>query len=310
MAIKALGYTIVETAKAEAWDSFLQDVVGMMKAENTADSANHYRIDDRPFRFRIENGSEEKLRAAGYEIDSRDALDALAARIGEAGQPMEWGSDADAQARTVDAFFRTNDPAGNGLEFFCGDSRDDVAFVSPAGVSGFVTGDMGMGHAVFSTPNFEETHEFYRNIVGFHDTDLPHFRFSPDPDDPGMRFAFMHADNTRHHSIALGEGPVPPSGCVHLMLEMETLVDVGRCHDRMRRAKVPESATLGKHTNDEMTGFYMETPSGFDLEIGCDGLMIDPASWKTTAHETISEWGHVWAWQEALKEAEAQEASE
>ena len=84
--------------------------------------------------------------------------------------------------------------------------------------------------------------------------------------------------------------------------------DVGRCHDRMREAGIPESATLGKHTNDEMTGFYMQTPSGFDLEIGYDGLIIDPENWQTTAHETISEWGHEWAWQKAAAEAAEAEA--
>jgi 3,4-dihydroxy-9,10-secoandrosta-1,3,5(10)-triene-9,17-dione 4,5-dioxygenase len=166
---------------------------------------------------------------------------------------------------------------------------------------------MGMGHAVFSAPDFPATHAFYRDTIGFHDTDLPVFHLMG-PDGPPMHFAFMHADNGRHHSLALGEGPAAPTGCVHLMLEMRDMMDVGKCYDRMRLAGVPESATLGRHTNDEMTSFYMQTPSGFDLEIGCDGLVIDPANWETTAHKTISEWGHVWAWQKAMEEAAAKQA--
>ena len=118
-----------------------------------------------------------------------------------------------------------------------------------------------------------------------------------------MGFAFMHADNGRHHSIAIAEMPVPPSRCVHLMLEMKTMADVGRCHDRMRLAGVPESATLGRHVNDQTFGFYMQTPGGFDMEIGCDPLVIDPRSWETTAHLQPSEWGHEWAWQRAMREA-------
>ena len=119
---------------------------------------------------------------------------------------------------------------------------------------------LGMGHVVFNAPNFDEVHSFYRDVVGFHDTDIPRFKFSDDPNDSGMGFAFMHADNGRHHSIAIGEAPVPSSRCVHLMLEMKSLMDVGRCYDRMRLAKVPISATLGRHTNDEMHSFYMQTP--------------------------------------------------
>ncbi len=306
MAIKELGYVIVESAKPDEWRAFLTDVAGVMAADNRYDDAEHFRIDDRPFRFRIVKADNDRLLAAGYEIDSREALGALAARISDAGRPVEWGDDAGAQARRVDAFFATTDPAGNGLEFYCGDTRDGVPFVSPQGVPRFVTGEMGMGHAVFCAPDFAETHAFYRDVVGFHDTDLPVFHLMG-PDGPPMHFAFMHADNGRHHSLALGEGPVPPSGCVHLMLEMPDLLEVGKCHDRMRLAGVPESATLGRHTNDEMTSFYMQTPSGFDLEIGCDGLVLDPATWETTAHETISVWGHVWAWQKAMQEAQAAE---
>jgi len=89
---------------------------------------------------------------------------------------------------------------------------------------------------------------------------------------------------------------------VHLMLEMKTVSDVGKCHDRMRINKVPESATIGRHVNDQTFGFYMQTPGGFDLEIGCDPLVIDPESWKPTAHLVPSEWGHVWAWQKAMEE--------
>lgn len=333
MGIKALGYVVISTAQMDTWDRFLAEVVGAMRAGHAASGAALYRIDDRPFRFWIEPGVGEQLTAAAYEIEGEAEFSEIRARIAKAGRPVTLSTAEDARSRGVADYFRTSDPAGNGLEFFVGDARDafmgatrdacvsatrelcvgatrDVgAFVSPAGVSGFVTGAMGMGHAVFGAPNFAETHAFYRDVIGFHDTDIPHFRFSDEADDPGMRFAFMHADNGRHHSVALGEMPVPPSGCVHLMLEMKTITDVGKCHDRMRQAGVLESATLGRHVNDQTFGFYMQTPGGFDIEIGCDPLVIDPATWTPTAHLAPSEWGHVWAWQEAMTAASQGEAA-
>jgi 3,4-dihydroxy-9,10-secoandrosta-1,3,5(10)-triene-9,17-dione 4,5-dioxygenase len=137
---------------------------------------------------------------------------------------------------------------------------------------------------------------------------MPRFYFmGGGPDDPGMGFAFMHADNGRHHSVALGEGPVPPSGCVHIMLQMPNLIEVGKAHDRMKTHGYAESASLGQHWNDETVGFYVQTPGGFDLEIGCDSLVIDPASWEVTQHTAISQWGHEWAWQKAMKQAQAAE---
>jgi 3,4-dihydroxy-9,10-secoandrosta-1,3,5(10)-triene-9,17-dione 4,5-dioxygenase len=302
MGIKALGYLVVTTRKPEEWDRFLTEVVGVMRADGSPQGVALYRIDDRPFRFWIERGNEERLTAAAYEVEDGAALAALKEHIAAAGRPVEDGTAVEAAARGVAAFFRTTDPDGNGFEFFHGDMRDNVEFVSPAGVSGFVTGEMGMGHVVYCAPNFDATHAFHKEVVGFGDTDFPRFHFTDDPNDPGMGFAFMHADNGRHHSIALAEMPKSPSGCVHVMVEMKTLSDVGKCHDRMRLAQVPESATLGRHVNDQTFGFYMQTPSGFDLEVGCDPLVIDWRNWKTTAHLQPSEWGHVWAWQKALEE--------
>ncbi|WDF74297.1 VOC family protein [Novosphingobium sp. KACC 22771] len=302
MGVKALGYVVIATAKMKEWDSFLTEVVGVMRGAGGPEGVALYRIDDRPFRFWIEPGAQDELLASAYEIADAQSWADLKAKIAAAGRPVEDGSASEAKARGVTAFFRTTDPAGNGLEFFHGDTRDDVAFVSPAGVTGFVTGEMGMGHSVLCTPNFQECYDFYKNVVGFGDTDLPRFHFSDDPDDPGMGFAFMHADNGRHHSIALAEMPVPPSRCVHLMLEMATMSDVGLCHDRMRKAKVAESATLGRHVNDQTFGFYMQTPAGFDIEIGWNPLVIDYKNWTPTAHLTPSEWGHVWAWQKAMEE--------
>jgi len=302
MAIKALGYVIISTAKQAEWDRFLTGVVGTMRGNAAPDGVALYRIDDRPFRFWIEAGESERLVAAAYEVGDAAELADLKTQIAAAGRPVADCSPQDAAARGVAACFRTSDPAGNGLEFFYGDRRDDVVFVSPAGVSGFVTGDMGMGHAVFAAPNFDETYAFYK-AIGFGDTDVPRFHFSDDPNDPGMGFAFMHAQNGRHHSVALGQMPVPPSGCVHLMLEMKTQSDVGKCYDRMRLNRIPESASIGRHVNDQTFGFYMQTPSGFDIEIGADPLVIDPKSWVPTAHLQPSEWGHVWAWQKAMEEA-------
>ena len=305
MAIKALGYLVVATAAPDEWDRFLTGMVGAMPAGETPQGARLYRVDDRPFRFWIERGGAELLKAAAYEATDAGAYEALRARIVAAGRPVEDGAPEDAAARGVAAFFRTTDPAGNGLEFFHGDSRADTPFVSPIGVPEFITGDMGMGHAVFCAPDFDASVRFYRDVVGFHETDMPRFYFGGGgPDDPGMGFAFLHADNGRHHSIALGEGPVPPSACVHVMLELPNLVEVGKAHDRMRAMGYVESATFGQHFNDETVGFYVRTPSGFDLEIGCDSLVIDPASWEVTRHAGISIWGHEWAWQKALKEAQ------
>jgi 3,4-dihydroxy-9,10-secoandrosta-1,3,5(10)-triene-9,17-dione 4,5-dioxygenase len=53
------------------------------------------------------------------------------------------------------------------------------------------------------------------------------------------------------------------------------------------------SATLGRHVNDKMLSFYMKTPSGFDVEFGCEGLQVeDDFSWIARESTAVSLWGH------------------
>lgn len=302
MGVKELGYLVIEARDPGAWDRFLTEVAGVMRAGSALDGAALYRIDERPFRFRIEPSDRDYLAAAGLEVRAED-FDALVERLRVADRPVSEIAADVAGARYIARGVRTSDPAGNSLELYVGHATDDVRFVSPAAVSGFVTGEMGLGHVVFAAPNFAETHRFYREVLGLGDTDLPEM---PLGGGATMRFAFMHADNGRHHSLAIGEMSQPPSGCIHIMLEARTREDVGRAYDRMHAAGVPVSATLGQHVNDAMMSFYMQTPGGFDLEFGYDGLVIEPESWTPTAHTEVSSWGHVWAWQEALKKETAE----
>ena len=50
--------------------------------------------------------------------------------------------------------------------------------------------------------------------------------------------------------------------------------EVGQIHDRAIAASVPISTQIGRHANDMMLSFYMNSPFGFDIEIGCEGLLV------------------------------------
>jgi hypothetical protein len=77
------------------------------------------------------------------------------------------------------------------------------------------------------------------------------------------------------------------------MVELGSLDDVGQGYDLAQLEEGRVAYTLGRHTNDWMTSFYSHTPSGFFVEYGWGGRVIDPATWKP--HETFdgpSFWGH------------------
>lgn len=299
MAVTSLGYVVAETQDLSAWSTFGTDVLGLMAAPSPSSDVLLFRLDDRPFRIWVQKGSRDAFVMPGWEYASAADFDAALARLHDAGRPVEIADVMLARSRAVTQLARSSDPEGHPFELFYGRFMDYVPFASPVGVTGFVTGpggDMGLGHVVLTAPNFSATYAFYKDVLGFGDTDFGRFYLQGGgPEDLGVGFAFLHAQNSRHHSVALGELPESPNGAVHIMLEVASIDDVGRAYDRVQKHDAHISATLGKHVNDKMISFYVRTPSGFDIEYGCQGMQIDPATWVPTTSMSVSDWGHVWA---------------
>lgn len=299
MRIKALGYIVIDTQQLAAWKTFAEQVVGLMPATHTTDDgALYYKMDAYTWRICIRNASEEKLAIAGWEVETQsdflDACETLKAN----GIAFALADQDQCHRRGVQSLLSVSDPSGAQLEIFCKMKLDYVRFNSPVGLNGFVTGyhgDMGMGHFVIPTSAFGETFRFYTKVLGFGETDYMHFHFSPDPADKGQGLHFLHAESPRHHSLALFQDPNPPAhGCVHLMLEVGNLDEVGYFMDRCREHNVPVVSSLGRHTNDLMVSVYVATPSGFALEFGCDGVQLDWKNYKPTVSSRPSLWGHSW----------------
>ncbi|WP_236208598.1 VOC family protein [Pseudomonas tohonis] len=289
MDIRGLGYVTVASTDLQRWQRYATDVLGMM-VEATAERL-FLKMDERAYRILVERADRDGYGACGWEVAGKAQFEQAIVELQAADVQVQCGSAAEAAARKVQALARFADPDGNRHELFWGPLQDFAPFVSPAGVSGFVTSALGMGHAVLPAPSFDRCLDFYERVMGFGLSDLMKVRFTPDPAEPEKRIHFLHCNNARHHSLALFECPIP-SGCVHLMVEVNSLDDVGRAHDRMLAHEVKLSATLGRHVNDGMTSFYMQTPAGFDLEYGCGGKVMDWEAHTPFESTVVSHWGH------------------
>jgi 3,4-dihydroxy-9,10-secoandrosta-1,3,5(10)-triene-9,17-dione 4,5-dioxygenase len=286
--IRGLAYFVTEIDQLDEWRRYAEDVLGMMTAPAPGGGL-YVKMDERPFRILVVEGAQRRYLASGWEVAGEAAFkDALVA-LGNAGVGYELAAPELCRQRGMQAIALLTDPSGNRHELGWGHLSDCQPFVSPQGVPRFLTGGMGMGHTVLPSPNFDASAAFFRDVLGFGLSDI--FNFRPDPDGPAIRIHFLHCNNARHHSLAIAEYPVP-SGCVHVMVEVDSMTEVGRAHDRMTARQVPISATLGEHLNDRMTSFYMKTPSGFDLEFGCGGLQVDWAGHSPFEFTRVSIWGH------------------
>lgn len=286
--IRGLSYFVAQVENLSHWQRYAEDVLGMQVGPAPAGGL-YVKMDERPFRMLIVEGSEARYVASGWELASEQAFTAALAHLDEQGVEWQAGSAAEIEQRGVQALVAVVDPSGNRHELSWGHRSDCQPFVSPQGVPRFITGDMGLGHTVLPAPDFDATLAFAKDVLGFGLSDI--FNFRPDPSAPPIRIHFLHCGNARHHSLALAEYPVP-SGCVHVMVEVDSMTEVGRAHDRHQAQGVQLSATLGQHLNDRMTSFYMKTPSGFDLEYGFGGLQVDWAEHSAFEFTRVSIWGH------------------
>ncbi|MBN8484973.1 MAG: VOC family protein [Sphingomonadales bacterium] len=286
MDVAALAYVVVKAQDPASWSSFGEAMLGM--SAHPAGSGIALRMDERAGRVFVERGENDCYFASGWELRSAAEFEAAKDRLRTHGVAFHAASEAELALRHVFDMVWFRDPSGNRHELSYGYRTGFERFVSPAGVPGFVTGDLGLGHMVLPAPQIDATRAFMMDVLGFGLSDILVHRPAPGIE---QRIDFMHCGNGRHHSLALFEGEVP-SGCVHLMFEVGSLDEVGRAYDRMLAQGVRLMATLGKHTNDHMTSFYFMSPGGFAIEYGFGGRTIDWDHHTVFESTSVSLWGH------------------
>jgi len=286
-----LGYVRVFGADLDRWEQFGADVLGMMPCR--IDGRLLLRMDDWVARFVVEEnpaagapgsaapGSDV---AIGWECPSEESWAGARRAIEDAGVYTEDGTGPTPWCQEWFAFV---DPSGFRCELFYGGKRDPATqFVSPLGVT-FVTGDQGMGHVTVVAGECAKSLDFYRKVLGFQVREAKH------TDDGTLRAVFL-SPNAREHSLAL-LGIGGPSRLGHVLVEVSEFDAVGRAMDRCLDGLAPMTVSLGRHWNDQMVSFYLQTPSGFDVEYGFGGRRVDPAVWsrgEQGGSGLTSSWGH------------------
>lgn len=289
MEISALGYIGIQSTRLDDWSGMATRLLGMQEVDRGG-KMRAFRMDDRKQRLVVDGSGDAGLGVMGWEVATKADLDGLAGRLENHGVRVTRGSRALADQRHVAELISFSDPAGHALEAFWQAEVTSEPFRPGRPISGFRTGALGMGHAVINVEDVEPLLPFYRDLLGFHISD---FGLSP------YKLYFFHV-NGRHHSFAMvGSGR---RNLHHFMIELGSLDDVGQGYDLAQLEEDRVAYTLGRHTNDHMTSFYVNTPSGFFVEYGWGARVIDPATWQP--HETFdgpSLWGH-----ERLHMADAQ----
>jgi 3,4-dihydroxy-9,10-secoandrosta-1,3,5(10)-triene-9,17-dione 4,5-dioxygenase len=138
---------------------------------------------------------------------------------------------------------------------------------------------------VFQLVNEEEPYRhLYLDVLGFKLSDF--IDFGP------IVGTFTHC-NPRHHSFAFAPVPEAPKGIAHIMFEVDDIDIVGRAYDKVLKEKAaPLAMSFGRHSNDQMLSFYVNSPSGFQIEYGTGGVIIDDETWVPKRFDVPGFWGH------------------
>ena len=280
--VTALGYLGLK-GSIEEWQQ-MAGLIGLQAVPASSDKEARFRIDERAWRIAVEAG-DGGVGYIGWEVASRAALNRVREELAAAGVAVKTDPEL-ARVRGVLELFSCQDPSGFCLEFIYGPEVSSTPFLSPIGARFVTSSDgmsLGLGHVVLLVEDAQATTDFYMGLLGFQPTDSIISGF--------MGATFAHT-NARHHSLAIATAPRGMTSRLdHFMLEVDDLDVVGGVLDRATEAGVPVTVTLGKHTNDWMTSFYLRTPSGCDLEYGVGGRLVDD-SWVPGWFRRPSIWGH------------------
>ncbi len=283
-----LGYLVLELPEPDTLTPVLADVVGLIPGEPAA-GARTWRDDAKAQRVVVRPGPAGDAVAVGFEAVDTAAFDATVERLRAIGAEIAEGTDDDLEARRVSRLVRTTSPWGVDIELVLGLEDAATPYSSPLVPGGFLTEGVGFGHVVFATMAFDESVHFLTDGLGLGQSDWVETELAPGIN---LEVRFFHC-NARHHTVALARAPFElPQVLHHVMFEANSRDDVGTAFDRAWDAELPIPNGLGRHDNDGMFSFYLQTPAGFQIEFGHGARVVGDDWDDDRLYRRISAWGH------------------
>ena len=281
-----LAYLGIEVPDPSSLSSFFGDAIGLVPGEPAADGALTWRNDDKAHRVIVQPGPANDAAFVGLQAADATVLAAIVERLGDAGFAVEDSTDA--ASRRVEQITRVDAPWGVPIELVTGLAPAATPYSSPLMPGGFLTDGVGFGHVVLATTAFDESLCFVE-ALGLVQSDWLEMEIAAGIE---LEVRFFHC-NPRHHTLALAKAPFElPQKLHHLMVETNERDDVGAAFDRVWATDLAIANGLGRHDNDGMFSFYVQSPAGFQVEVGHGARVITDDWDDNRRYDRISAWGH------------------
>lgn len=241
---------------------FFEYHVGLTAVDDESDRVTlRADVDHHCVELRAAEGAQEmEVLALGFSAESDEVLEDLHNRVSEAGcrvLPVD-----DAVKPLVTASFATVDPSGFHIEMV----TEYQVFAEPPHVE---IRPVDIVHPFLATPHFEESLDFYTNVLGYQVSDYI-----------GHQTAFLRGEDRYHHSLAVRRGERPE--VAHVAFLMKSFDHVMRGFARARYKGIPIPTGLVNHSASRSLAFYMDVPRFSPSVELCDGHLVFGAG----EHET------------------------
>lgn len=284
MPVSQLGYLGFGVTDMDKWERFVANVLGMEVTDRAQDGTVYVRMDEYHHRVALVPDGTDDMIYVGWQVPNRAEYEEVKDKLLNAGVEYVQGTAEQIANRHVSDMV-TFDVSGLNMEVYIG---PHILYERPFRPStrasnGFKTGALGLGHVGLAPErpeDFDRVVQILTECLGFKPSDA-----GADGTD-----RFFHC-NGREHTAVVSNRP-SDKHIGHFMVELETIDDVGIAYDIADESDVWITQRLGRHTNDHMISFYMETPSGFGIEYGWGGRQIDDSTWQVGKYEQFSMWGH------------------
>jgi 2,3-dihydroxybiphenyl 1,2-dioxygenase len=284
-----LGYAVIESMKLDLWRKFAAEGIGL-HVEELGPHTLSFRVDQHERRILVREGPAEDITSIGWEFDDDGVLLAVETRLHEQGTALTTGSADEARLRGVDRYRYFDGPKGLKMELFTAPRQTHHALNMLT--SGFVTGEGGLGHVAVTTRRPEKLIDQLESVFGARVSDRIFGRVSGIE----LELTFLRL-NERHHSVAVaatrGVRVDPVKKRVqHLMLQVASFDDVTEAYARCKALGFRIALGMGQHPNDQEVSFYVVSPSGFEIEIGWNPILVVESDWSPKVYDATSIWGH------------------
>jgi len=290
MGVSKLAYIGANATDLAAWKKYSAEVMGLQIGTDSSDRRLYLRADERHHRLIIQAADKDDVAYVGWELANHEALETAASVLEKNGvKVVAATADELAERRVLELAYFVCPYTHVRMELTVG---HEVAlfprFTSTRDLSGFLMGDLGLGHVVLLTTDVRAAAEFYVRTLGFGISD---YVYHPEGFAVG---AFLHC-NPRHHSLAFFSVPMSPRGLTiqHLMIETASLDDVGTSYDLCLERNITKSS-LGRHPDDRGLSFYFRNPSRWLFEYAWQLRNINPNNFANEKYTmgASNGWGH------------------